>query len=205
MPAGARGWKATTFSDVEDIAAHYCRQISAATLEGPYVLCGFSFGGLVAFETARQLYERDRASTLLFLVEPSLPASCMRSSLSRIVHRLRELPSVAPSRRSTFVRTKANACVQLVQALDPAGILCRPFDIRTFRAGRHALVARRRPVPPGGHALCSTAVSGQARPREEKRLRVGPRGAVARLGQAVSICTKCPRTDHVDFVQDVAA
>jgi pimeloyl-ACP methyl ester carboxylesterase len=84
-------------------------------LEGPYVLCGYSFGGLVAFETARQLYERDRASTLLFLVEPSLPAPFRKGSLSRIVHRLRELPSVAPSRRTAHLRAKAKACLQHVK------------------------------------------------------------------------------------------
>ena len=54
--------KRARYSKIEDLAAHYCRQISAAELEGPYVLCGYSFGGLVAFETARQLYERDRGA-----------------------------------------------------------------------------------------------------------------------------------------------
>ncbi len=107
--------KRARYSKIEDLAAHYCRQISAAELEGPYVLCGYSFGGLVAFETARQLYERDRAPTLLFLVEPSLPKPSRKSPPSRIVHHLRRLPSVPRGQRGSYVYAKARACFQLLR------------------------------------------------------------------------------------------
>ena len=134
--------KRTRYSDVEDIAAHYCREISAATLEGPYVLCGFSFGGLVAFEAARQLYERDRASSLLFLVEPSLPPPCRESPLSKIVHHLRDLPSVRDRPEDRPLACQGECLRPTRLPLDPADLLRRPFVVRAFRAGRHALVVR---------------------------------------------------------------
>jgi amino acid adenylation domain-containing protein len=106
--------KRTRFAEIEDLAAHYCRQIAAATLAGPYVLCGFSFGGLVAFETARQLYQREGASTLLFLVEPSLPNFYGKRFRSTIIHHLRQLPSLPRGQRTAYVSAKTKACGQLV-------------------------------------------------------------------------------------------
>ncbi|MGI4739588.1 MAG: non-ribosomal peptide synthetase [Janthinobacterium lividum] len=40
---------------IEDMAAHYVAAIRAQNPEGPYALAGFSFGGLIAFEMAKQL------------------------------------------------------------------------------------------------------------------------------------------------------
>ena len=42
---------------VEAMAAEYLRAVKARQPEGPYYLCGYSFGGLVAFEMARRLRE----------------------------------------------------------------------------------------------------------------------------------------------------
>jgi amino acid adenylation domain-containing protein len=42
---------------VEAMASEYLRQIKGRQPEGPYYLCGYSFGGLVAFELARRLWE----------------------------------------------------------------------------------------------------------------------------------------------------
>ena len=42
---------------VEAMAAEYLREVKAVQPRGPYYLCGYSFGGLVAFEMARRLWE----------------------------------------------------------------------------------------------------------------------------------------------------
>jgi acetoacetyl-CoA synthetase len=39
------------------MAAEYLREVKARQPDGPYYLCGYSFGGLVAFEMARRLRE----------------------------------------------------------------------------------------------------------------------------------------------------
>jgi acyl-coenzyme A synthetase/AMP-(fatty) acid ligase/thioesterase domain-containing protein len=51
----ARGEK--PHSSVEAMAADYLREIKARQPNGPYNVCGYSFGGLVAFEIARRLSE----------------------------------------------------------------------------------------------------------------------------------------------------
>lgn len=40
---------------VEDLSAEYCRHVRSVQPQGPYTLCGWSFGGVIAYEMARQL------------------------------------------------------------------------------------------------------------------------------------------------------
>ncbi len=54
QPAGVDGGRQYHRS-VEAIAAHFVRHLQAFQAQGPYFLVGGSFGGLVAFEMARQL------------------------------------------------------------------------------------------------------------------------------------------------------
>jgi thioesterase domain-containing protein/acyl carrier protein len=49
--------KAPPPATVEAMAAEYLREVKARQPKGPYNLCGYSFGGLVAFEMARRLRE----------------------------------------------------------------------------------------------------------------------------------------------------
>ncbi len=100
---------------VEQIAACYCREISAATIQGPYVLCGFSYGGLVAFETARQLYERDPTPILLLLLEPCLAQPKKEARGSRIAHHLRRVVSLPPRQWASYVLGRASASVRLLR------------------------------------------------------------------------------------------
>ena len=43
------------YQHVDEMAAHYIREIRAVQPQGPYYLCAFSAGGLIIFEMARQL------------------------------------------------------------------------------------------------------------------------------------------------------
>ncbi|MBK7620032.1 MAG: amino acid adenylation domain-containing protein [Flavobacteriales bacterium] len=47
--------KPIAHTEVETIAAYYISELKKVLPRGPYDLCGYSFGGLVAFEMARQL------------------------------------------------------------------------------------------------------------------------------------------------------
>ena len=47
----------TPHTSVEVMTTEYLREIKARQPKGPYHLCGYSFGGVVAFEIARQLSE----------------------------------------------------------------------------------------------------------------------------------------------------
>jgi acetoacetyl-CoA synthetase len=79
---------------VESMAAEYLKAIRAQQPQGPYHLCGYSFGGLVAFEMARQLSARGERIGLMCLLD-TLPSPLrwpsvllLASPCSRIMLRL---------------------------------------------------------------------------------------------------------------------
>jgi amino acid adenylation domain-containing protein len=54
---------------IEDMAAHYLKEIQSVQPEGPYYLGGMSFGGVVAFEMAQQLHAQGQKIGLLALLD----------------------------------------------------------------------------------------------------------------------------------------
>ena len=58
---------------LEELAAIHTREIVDAQPTGPYRIAGFSFGGIVAVEIARQLEARGAVVELLFLLDPTEP------------------------------------------------------------------------------------------------------------------------------------
>jgi thioesterase domain-containing protein len=64
---------AVPLEHVEDMASNYLRAVRGVQGRGPYLLAGWSFGGLVAFEMARQLEEDGEAVALLALIDSRAP------------------------------------------------------------------------------------------------------------------------------------
>jgi thioesterase domain-containing protein/acyl carrier protein len=58
--------------DMAEMAADYMAKIRAVQPEGPYLLAGHSFGGLVAFEIARQMLTARHAVALLAMFDSAL-------------------------------------------------------------------------------------------------------------------------------------
>jgi amino acid adenylation domain-containing protein len=58
-------------STIPSMAAYYVRQMRQIQPEGPYFLGGYSFGGVVAFEMAHQLFAVDQEVALLVLFDSS--------------------------------------------------------------------------------------------------------------------------------------
>jgi non-ribosomal peptide synthetase component F/thioesterase domain-containing protein/acyl carrier protein len=54
---------------VEAMATDYLREVKVRQPDGPYYLCGYSFGGLVAFEMARRLRESGDAVAMVSLFD----------------------------------------------------------------------------------------------------------------------------------------
>ncbi|MEE1940371.1 SDR family NAD(P)-dependent oxidoreductase [Streptomyces sp. TRM 70361] len=65
----------TEFESIEAMAARYVAEICEEHPDGPYVLGGASFGGILAFEMARQLVEAGREVAHLYLVDALLPGT----------------------------------------------------------------------------------------------------------------------------------
>jgi len=64
---------------VEDLALRYLEQLEIVQPEGPYLLGGYSFGGLVALEMARRLIAQNRRVGLLVMVD-TYPAGASQST-----------------------------------------------------------------------------------------------------------------------------
>jgi oxalate---CoA ligase len=83
----------TTLTSVEELATYYIRAIQAVQPGGPYYLLGFSFGGSVAFEMARQLRSRGELVGMLGLLDNLWMAAPSKSPspLQRRSPRLRKI------------------------------------------------------------------------------------------------------------------
>ncbi len=57
------------FDTIEDIAAFYIEEILEQNPDGPYSLAGYSFGGIVAFEMAKQLKAKGREVNMLAIFD----------------------------------------------------------------------------------------------------------------------------------------
>ncbi|MFF4923263.1 amino acid adenylation domain-containing protein [Kitasatospora sp. NPDC001261] len=60
---------------VEEQARRYLRELRSVLPDGPYLLAGWSFGGLVAFELARLLEEQGNPPGFLGIIDVGAPAS----------------------------------------------------------------------------------------------------------------------------------
>jgi thioesterase domain-containing protein len=65
---------------IEQLAAFYLEAIRKIQKSGPYYFCGYSFGGLVAYELATRLINQGDSASLVALLDVPNPA--LRSSLS---------------------------------------------------------------------------------------------------------------------------
>lgn len=72
QPKGLDG-KQAPHTRVEDMAAEYIRQIRTVQPKGPYLLAGFSAGGILAFEMAQQLQAQGQKVALLTMFDTKSP------------------------------------------------------------------------------------------------------------------------------------
>jgi FkbH-like protein len=128
---------------VEDMAAHYIKEIREFQPEGPYHLCGSSFGGLLAYEMARQLSAQGQPVGLLALFDtygPGYPkhlpgAGAFNKKFHRLVarceHYVRDLITLSPRAKLDYVLQRAVKVRRRVRR----GYRARKNDIaRTFYA-----------------------------------------------------------------------
>ncbi len=80
QPLGLDG-KSTPLNRIEAIAAYYIQAIQTIQPQGPYLLGGWSFGGIVAFEMAQQLTQAGQHISLLAMLDTPAPISSNQLSL----------------------------------------------------------------------------------------------------------------------------
>lgn len=84
---------------IEEVAARYVGEVRRLRPVGPYLLYGFSLGGVIAFEMARQLQAVGAEVSFLGLGDSSAPrATTTRRAIGRLAE-LRSLPAGDAARR----------------------------------------------------------------------------------------------------------
>jgi thioesterase domain-containing protein len=117
---------------VETIATHYAREIRQVRPRGPYLLGGYCFGALVAFEIAQQFSQQGEEIRMLFLLDPDQPKNVLLAPASAPLaanptmesspqqwwsRHLRSLSSLgSPAEKLDYCLTRLNGVVKLVCA-----------------------------------------------------------------------------------------
>jgi amino acid adenylation domain-containing protein len=97
-------------STVEEIAARYVLEILEHNPEGPYFLAGYSLGGTIAFEMAKQLRARKKEIKLLAMLDSyagDLQPDAGR--WARLAHQLRRQPAKVGFTLASLIRTPSRA------------------------------------------------------------------------------------------------
>ncbi len=129
---------------IEDYATAYIEAMKKVAPQGPYVIGGHSFGGIVSFEIAQQLTQRGDEVALLFILDSSLPNldKGALDKLAGVFAFLRGLPWL-PSEAVTQIRRDPE---QLARALRQK---LRFVAGRTFGARRESSAPATNAPAPG--------------------------------------------------------
>ncbi|MBD2244331.1 non-ribosomal peptide synthetase [Nostoc sp. FACHB-888] len=84
QPQGLDG-KHPFHTQIEDMATHYIQEIQTLQPNGPYFLGGYSFGGVVAFEMARQLQDQGEQVGIIVMLDSCRPGYSWRAPLIKRV------------------------------------------------------------------------------------------------------------------------
>ncbi|HEY7414597.1 MAG TPA: condensation domain-containing protein [Ktedonobacteraceae bacterium] len=66
------------YLSLEELARCYLEEMRSVQPQGPYLLCGFSLGGLIAFEIAQQLQQQGQEVALLAILDSGIPAAASK-------------------------------------------------------------------------------------------------------------------------------
>ena len=126
----------TALTRVEEMARYYLAEVRALEPQGPYHFLGYSFGGLIAYEMARQLSSSGGRMGLLGMLD---------------TRRMAPLPALAAAEqpRNRLGRRRSYAASHLKRVLSPNGLNYAREKIRArwLRTAYTLLDAIGRPIP----------------------------------------------------------
>ena len=111
---------------VEDLANEYIELILEVQPKGPYNLAGVSFGGLVAYEVARIMHQRNLGSANVILFDSVLPSA--GRSYRKILNSALRLASLPTEDALQVVKQRVKRKVAKVKAKGEARFQAQQFD-----------------------------------------------------------------------------
>ncbi|MGH9931467.1 MAG: condensation domain-containing protein [Pyrinomonadaceae bacterium] len=147
------------YSRVEEMAARYIEEIRSVQPDGPYLLGGLSFGGLVAFEMARQFEARGEEVSLLALLDSWSPIFEGRlffsellphdnlELLSYLSQEVRELCEKTPSLKEMELNQQIDFVLEQIGGPDSFGGISEEYVRRVTKIHLNSTRAVRDYVP----------------------------------------------------------
>lgn len=108
--------KREPYSRVEEMAAHYLREIHSLQPDGPYLLGGESFGGVVAFEMAQQLSAQGEEVALLVLLDAPANPEHLKPLIKKIPGRIDLLIRLRMKERMRYLVDQLKVTKSLVRS-----------------------------------------------------------------------------------------
>jgi thioesterase domain-containing protein len=162
QPQGLDG-SSQLHSSVPQMASYYVEQIRKHQPTGPYYLGGYSGGGVIAFEMAKQLVEAgERVGALVFLDSPApvLPMRTRRERLELHAQRLRARGArYALQTLSNKAETQLNRVVLAAQR-PLAKLFPYHYRLENIESAWLEAAAHYRPEPYSGDAMLFRAAEG---------------------------------------------
>ena len=98
---------------VEELAAHYIKEMQIFQPEGPYFLGGLSFAGIVAYEMAQQLVTQDQKVALLVLFDTYCPTLSVNNlDFNSLEIHLRNLSQLELKKKLAYIMIKVKHKIQ---------------------------------------------------------------------------------------------
>ncbi len=122
QPRGMHGVDSPCYR-VEEMAEYYLQSVFQSQPQGPYILVGYSLGGLVTLEMARTLIARQQAVALLVMIDSYLhlkflsPGQKLRLLAQRIKQRIRKFGRAVDTTKSEDP-TDPNAIASIAPSFD---------------------------------------------------------------------------------------
>jgi len=143
---------------VEKLAAQYVEEIRAVQPEGPYFLGGFSFGGKVVFEMARQLHALGEEVAFLALIDSYGPGYFgPRALVERISYHVGVLTRLRRKEWRPYLRDRARAVKRRLASLRPGSVSEStpdpPYEPATYHGKVTLFRAKRQPPESTGDPL----------------------------------------------------
>ncbi|MBE1296989.1 MAG: SDR family NAD(P)-dependent oxidoreductase [Rhodobacteraceae bacterium] len=91
---------------INDAAADYLREVKEIQSEGPYLLGGFSGGGITAYEMAQQLQAAGEETAALILLDTPLPVRPSLTRKDKALIKLQEIRRKGPSYLTEWARNR---------------------------------------------------------------------------------------------------
>jgi len=141
----------------EEMARDYLKELRTIQPRGPYLLGGFSGGGITAYEMAQQLLAEGEETVLLLMLDSNVPGAPVITARDKALVYLQRLRQTSPARMADWARKRLRwEKERLMKRFGTPEEKQQPYELHNaaIEAAFRTAFSRYRPAPyPGGVTL----------------------------------------------------